>query len=67
MFFFLQTKFSLIICSTGEWVESKKYENRGLIEKLSLRPGAPCDNFQGYCDVFLKCRQVNIEIELFEF
>jgi len=47
--------------STGEWVESKKYENRGLIEKLSLRPGAPCDNFQGYCDVFLKCRQVDAE------
>ena len=44
--------------STGDWVESGERANRGLIERLSLRPGAPCDNFQGYCDVFLKCRQV---------
>ena len=29
-----------------------------LSQGLSLRAGAPCDNFQGYCDVFLKCRQV---------
>ena len=33
--------------------------NRNLTKGLSLRAGAPCDNFQGYCDVFLKCRQVN--------
>ena len=44
--------------STGKWVESGERANRGLTEKLSLRPGAPCDNFQGYCDVFRKCRQV---------
>ena len=31
---------------------------RNLTSGLSLRAGAPCDNFQGYCDVFLKCRQV---------
>jgi len=30
-------------------------------EGLSLRPGSPCDNFQGYCDVFLKCRKVDAE------
>merc|ERR1711868_201671 len=42
-------------------VETRKYEDRGLTEKLSLRAGAPCDNFQGYCDVFLKCRQVDAE------
>eukprot|EP00090_Calanus_glacialis_P005009 TRINITY_DN13825_c0_g1_i1.p1 TRINITY_DN13825_c0_g1~~TRINITY_DN13825_c0_g1_i1.p1 ORF type:complete len:904 (+),score=186.49 TRINITY_DN13825_c0_g1_i1:90-2801(+) len=47
--------------STGDWVESGERANRGLIERLSLRPGAPCDNFQGYCDVFLKCRQVDAE------
>jgi disintegrin and metalloproteinase domain-containing protein 10 len=34
---------------------------RGLTEGLSLRPGSPCDNFQGYCDVFLKCRKVDAE------
>jgi len=33
----------------------------GLNEGLSLRPGSPCDNFQGYCDVFLKCRKVDAE------
>lgn len=30
-------------------------------EGLNLRPGSPCDNFQGYCDVFLKCRKVDAE------
>ncbi len=33
----------------------------GLSQGLSLRPGSPCDNFQGYCDVFLKCRKVDAE------
>lgn len=28
---------------------------------ISLRPGSPCDNFQGYCDVFQKCRAVDAE------
>jgi len=28
---------------------------------ISLRPGSPCDNYQGYCDVFLKCRAVDAE------
>lgn len=28
---------------------------------ISLRPGSPCDNFQGYCDVFLKCRAIDAE------
>ncbi|XP_044005029.1 disintegrin and metalloproteinase domain-containing protein 10 isoform X2 [Aphidius gifuensis] len=28
---------------------------------INLRPGSPCDNFQGYCDVFLKCRAVDAE------
>jgi len=35
------------------------------VTKLSsgilLRPGSPCDNYQGYCDVFLKCRSVDAE------
>ncbi|KAL1505705.1 hypothetical protein ABEB36_005210 [Hypothenemus hampei] len=33
----------------------------GLPEGISLRPGSPCDNFQGYCDVFLKCRAVDAD------
>ncbi|XP_040583096.1 disintegrin and metalloproteinase domain-containing protein 10 isoform X2 [Lepeophtheirus salmonis] len=28
---------------------------------LSLRPGSPCDNYRGYCDVFLKCRKVDAD------
>ncbi|KAK2704523.1 disintegrin and metalloproteinase domain-containing protein 10-like [Artemia franciscana] len=28
---------------------------------ILLRPGSPCDNYQGYCDVFLKCRAVDAE------
>ncbi|ALC39521.1 kuz [Drosophila busckii] len=28
---------------------------------ISLQPGSPCDNFQGYCDVFLKCRAVDAD------
>lgn len=34
---------------------------KGIDDGLSLRPGSPCDNFQGYCDVFLKCRKVDAE------
>ncbi len=26
---------------------------------ILLRPGAPCDNYRGYCDIFLKCRSVD--------
>nr|CAG4643787.1 EOG090X02I4 [Lepidurus arcticus] len=32
-----------------------------LADGISLRPGSPCDNYQGYCDVFLKCRAVDAE------
>lgn len=30
-------------------------------EPVFMRPGAPCNNFQGYCDVFQKCRAVDAE------
>lgn len=38
-------------------------ELRDRIENVSvfMRPGAPCNNFQGYCDVFQKCRAVDAE------
>eukprot|EP00096_Caligus_rogercresseyi_P006998 TRINITY_DN2419_c0_g1_i1.p1 TRINITY_DN2419_c0_g1~~TRINITY_DN2419_c0_g1_i1.p1 ORF type:complete len:912 (+),score=234.10 TRINITY_DN2419_c0_g1_i1:255-2990(+) len=32
-----------------------------LTHGLSLRPGSPCDNYRGYCDVFLKCRRVDAD------
>ena len=27
-------------------------------KELEHHPGAACDNYEGYCDVFLKCRKV---------
>lgn len=30
-------------------------------DPVFMRPGAPCNNFQGYCDVFQKCRAVDAE------
>jgi len=47
--------------STAIWADMREGQDRGLNQSLSLRPGSPCDNFQGYCDVFLKCRQVDAE------
>ncbi|XP_050035329.1 disintegrin and metalloproteinase domain-containing protein 10-like [Dermacentor andersoni] len=31
------------------------------IRGIKLRPGSPCNNFHGYCDVFQKCRNVDAE------
>lgn len=46
------------ICrSTSEFAEKVGLAPGG----ISLRPGSPCDNFQGYCDVFLKCRAVDAD------
>ncbi|KAL3277841.1 hypothetical protein HHI36_013182 [Cryptolaemus montrouzieri] len=46
------------ICrSTSEFAEKVGLPIGG----ISLRPGSPCDNFQGYCDVFLKCRAVDAD------
>ncbi|KAG1654923.1 Disintegrin and metalloproteinase domain-containing protein 10 [Nymphon striatum] len=36
---------------------SKKYH----MKPLKLQPGSPCNDFQGYCDVFRKCRSVDAE------
>jgi len=47
--------------ATQKWVDSGRLVEFELSQGLSLRAGAPCDNFQGYCDVFLKCRQVDAE------
>jgi disintegrin and metalloproteinase domain-containing protein 10 len=54
--------------STGNSQDVNKPENKVLLDFLVLQtardgiqlpPGAPCDNFKGYCDVFQKCRAVN--------
>ena len=34
---------------------------KNITEALQQFPGAPCDNFNGYCDVFLKCRAVDAD------
>ena len=31
------------------------------ISGLKLKPGSPCNDFQGYCDVFQRCRAVDAE------
>ena len=31
------------------------------LRSLKLVPGTPCDNLNGYCDVFAICRRVDME------
>ena len=31
------------------------------LQSLKLVPGTPCDNLNGYCDVFAVCRRVDME------
>ena len=47
--------------STKELVEKGLMKGLNQPDGLSLRPGSPCDDYQGYCDVFLKCRKVDAE------
>ncbi|KAM9817495.1 disintegrin and metalloproteinase domain-containing protein 10-like [Neosynchiropus ocellatus] len=43
-------------CSySGSVTWAEYFENKN----ISLQPGAPCDDFTGYCDVFAKCRAVD--------
>ncbi|XP_019622694.1 PREDICTED: disintegrin and metalloproteinase domain-containing protein 10-like isoform X1 [Branchiostoma belcheri] len=46
--------------NSSEWPAARYREmtSRGII---NAPPGAPCDNFQGYCDVFFLCRQVDAD------
>lgn len=39
--------------------KSSCYNKKVNINDLLCSPGAPCNNFQGYCDVFQKCRDVD--------
>ncbi|XP_046420360.1 disintegrin and metalloproteinase domain-containing protein 10 isoform X1 [Neodiprion fabricii] len=45
-------------CRSTSELPHLKAQGKGAI---NLRPGSPCDNFQGYCDVFLRCRAVDAE------
>ncbi|XP_055927668.1 disintegrin and metalloproteinase domain-containing protein 10-like [Argiope bruennichi] len=40
--------------SSFEW-NSSPYD----VPDLYAKPGTPCDNYNGYCDVFQKCREVD--------
>lgn len=43
--------------STGSNRWKDKFEGH----VIYLQPGSPCDNFDGYCDVFQKCRRVDAD------
>ena len=53
-----------LCCKKGEDGECKPIRNMGvsnITNAIQQFPGAPCDNFNGYCDVFLKCRAVDAD------
>ncbi|XP_072527398.1 disintegrin and metalloproteinase domain-containing protein 10 [Salminus brasiliensis] len=43
--------------STG----SKEWESFFNMKIRTLQPGSPCNDFKGYCDVFMKCRLVDAD------
>jgi len=43
--------------STGDDAWASKFQN----VVIFLQPGSPCDNFEGYCDVYSKCRRVDAD------
>ena len=53
-----------LCCKRGEDGECKPIRDMGvsnITNAIQQFPGAPCDNFNGYCDVFLKCRAVDAD------
>jgi len=47
---------SLCFRAALEWNEMERVN----IPQLTAKPGSPCFNFRGFCDVFHKCREVTI-------
>ena len=47
----------------GECKPTKDFNDKEELKKKDLKqfPGAPCNDFNGYCDVFLKCRAVDAD------
>lgn len=48
-----------VCCNDGGTCQPTR-DIKGMTE-LKQSAGAPCDNFNGYCDVFLKCRKVDAD------
>lgn len=47
----------LTCASTG----SEKWKKHFLGRTITLQPGSPCNDFRGYCDVFMRCRLVDAD------
>lgn len=43
--------------STGSVQWSRHFSGR----TITLQPGSPCNDFRGYCDVFMRCRLVDAD------
>lgn len=43
--------------STG----SSRWEKHFARKTITLQPGSPCNDFRGYCDVFMRCRLVDAD------
>lgn len=45
-------------CSSSGSEKWAKYFN---MKVTTLQPGSPCNDFKGYCDVFMRCRLVDAD------
>lgn len=45
-------------CASTGSVKWKDYFN---YKTITLQPGSPCNDFKGYCDVFMRCRLVDAD------
>lgn len=45
-------------CSSSGSDKWKEYFNNKV---TTLQPGSPCNDFKGYCDVFMRCRLVDAD------
>lgn len=45
-------------CSSAGSDKWAKFFNKTVI---TLQPGSPCNEFKGYCDVFMRCRLVDAD------
>lgn len=43
--------------STGSMQWNKQFNG----QTITLQPGSPCNDFRGYCDVFMRCRLVDAD------